>query len=73
MNPETKRFEHLTQSPLGQLLRPDGTPVPSHWAVFKADEIVTIKNYDFKILHVGDDTLLLKPVGPHLIGGTVPR
>lgn len=63
MNPETNRFE-----PLIGLLRPDGTPVPDHWAIFKVDEILIIKSYRFKILHIGTDTMLLEPVGPIIIG-----
>jgi len=67
-NPDTNRFEPLTETD-SKLFRPDGTPVPSHWSIFKADEIVSVKNYSFKVLCVGEKTLLLEPVGPYLIGG----
>lgn len=80
MNPETNKFEMLqlkeikeelegktVQTPVG-LVRPDGSPVPKHWAVFKIDENIVIKNYTFKVAYISESTLLLEPVGIPIIG-----
>lgn len=82
MNPETNRFEPLTEEEKREqerqyrsiesvlarvqkkLLRPDGTPVPSHWPVFQVGELVVIKNYTFKVAYIGESTLLFEPVSP---------
>lgn len=45
-----------------QLFRPDGSPVPGHWPVFKVGEEVTVKNYVFLVAYIGETTLLLEPV-----------
>lgn len=103
MNPETNRFEPLSEmltchkcgaknqphykrclscgtpqsissaiqditSRLAQLVRPDGSPVPEHWAVFKQGEHVVLKNYTFKVGYIGDAVLVLEPVGPYVVG-----
>ena len=75
MNPETNRFEELKQDLAEKLiqreprlLRPDGSPVPEHWSIFTVDEHVNVKNYTFKVAYIGEQTLLLEPVGPILVG-----
>jgi len=45
------------------LLRPDGTPVPKHWSVFRVGEKVVIKNYTFKVAYIGESNILFEPVG----------
>lgn len=50
------------------LVRPDGSPVPEHWSVFRVGEEVVVKNYTFKIGYIGESALLLEPVGPVVIG-----
>lgn len=82
MNPNTNRFEELqgtdpTTHDLEQavkkiltpqtLARPDGSPVPDHWAVFAVGENVVIKNYTFRVAYVGESTILFEPVGPIVI------
>ena len=75
-NPDTNRFEQFyvrdeDNPPLGdfpQLFRPNGKPVPKHWSVFKAGEDVVIKNYTFKVAHIGESHILFEPVGPVMIG-----
>ena len=44
------------------LVRPDGTPVPEHWPIFKVDEEVVVKGYVFRVAYIGETTLLLEPV-----------
>jgi len=93
MNPETNRFESLSEeddeileslvqkdqhqihedgttekSTTSILLRPDGTPVPAHWSVYQVGETVVVKNYCFKVVYIGESTLLLEPMGPVLVG-----
>jgi hypothetical protein len=51
-----------------QLLRPDGTPVPKHWSVFKVGEQVVIKNYTFKVAYIGESNILFEPVGLVVVG-----
>lgn len=51
--------EHL--SPL-ILVRADGTPVPQHWSIFTIGELVIIKNYTFKVVHIGESYILFEPV-----------
>jgi hypothetical protein len=91
MNPETNKFEGLTEETtdalkkeltakerrLGKalaghqekrLLRPNGEPVPEHWPVFSVGEKVVVKNYTFKVAHIGESHLLLEPTGPLLVG-----
>jgi len=52
-----------------ELLRPDGTPVPKHWSIFKVDENYIINNYTFKCKYIGETSILFEPVGPIIIGG----
>lgn len=84
MNPDSNKFEELTvsketeksfvdmvreaQSAPTKLLRPNGQPVPEHWSVFTDGENVMVKNYTFKVAHVGEGYIVLEPVGPVLIG-----
>lgn len=42
MNPITNSFEPLEPG-AGGLLRPDGTPVPTHWMQLSVGEVVTVK------------------------------
>jgi len=51
------------------LFRPNGKPVPGHWPIFKEGELIEIKNYTFKVAHIGESHMLLEPVGPIIIGG----
>jgi hypothetical protein len=75
MNPETGKLEKLkfdmnAEEQLttklaqlqGKLLRPDGTPVPKHWAVFKVGELVTLKDNTFKVAYMNEGTMVLEPV-----------
>lgn len=80
VNPETNKFEPLTEdtafadrigselfdpaAPLTRLLRLDGTPAPSHWSVFTVGELVTIKDYTFRVAYIGETAILLEPVKP---------
>jgi len=51
-----------------KLVRPNGEPVPDHWPIFTVGELVTVKNYTFKVAYIGESTLLLEPTGPLLVG-----
>lgn len=68
MNPETNKLEPLQPLPDGSLLRPDGTPVPKHWAIFTLGEHVVIKDYTFKVCYLGETAVLFEPVAPQLVG-----
>lgn len=78
MNPETNRFEELTKADkkfqkkmtdlFSGLLRPDGSQVPKHWSVFQIGELVSVKDYTFKVAYINETTLLLEPVGVPEIG-----
>jgi hypothetical protein len=57
----TGRFK---RDALNTLLRPDGTPVPKHWSVFRVGENVVIKEYTFKVAYIGESNILFEPVGP---------
>lgn len=46
------------------LLRPDGSPVPIHWSVFKVGELVMIKDYTFRVAYIGESNILFEPVHP---------
>ena len=50
-------------NPLGNLCRPDGSPVPKHWPIFQVGESVVIKNYTFKVAYIGETAILFEPVG----------
>lgn len=85
MNPDTKRFEKLSEQLKEQykrvdedkwvepmkstLVRPDGSPVPEHWPIFTLEEKVVIKNFTFQVKYIGETSILLEPVGPLLVGG----
>ncbi len=73
MNPDTNRFEPLTEvtAHLGtvSLLRPDGSPVPAHWCVFAVGELVSIRNCTFRVAYVGEAAILFEPAGIPIIGG----
>lgn len=81
MNPETNKFEVLTEpgefSELERavakfngkmndyhvgLIRPDGSPVPKHWSVFKVGELVVIKDSTFRVAYIGESNILFEPV-----------
>lgn len=47
-----------------QLVRPDGSDVPSHWAIFTAGELVTVKDQTFTVAYMNECTLMLEPVKP---------
>ena len=80
MNPETNQFEMLKQIDEGFMgntegefdptafVRPNGEPVPKHWSVFKEGEELVVKNYTFRVAHIGEKHLLLEPVGIPAIG-----
>ena len=57
----TGRFK---RDALNTLIRPDGTPVPKHWSVFRVGENVVIKEYTFKVAYIGENNILFEPVGP---------
>lgn len=44
------------------LVRPDGSPVPKHWAIFQVGELVVLKDYTFKIAYMNDGTIVLEPI-----------
>lgn len=83
MNPDTNRFEPLEEQ-LRELVerkdydsrkkfetvlvRPDGSPVPKHWSVFKVGEHVVIKDYTFEVKYIGETAILFEPVGPIVVG-----
>ncbi|MCK9567578.1 hypothetical protein M0R72_01350 [Candidatus Pacearchaeota archaeon] len=50
------------------LIRPDGSKVPKHWAIFQVGELVVLKDYTFKIAYMNDGTIILEPVGPIEVG-----
>lgn len=73
MNPDTNKFEELREPTkddtfYSRLLRPDGSPVPSHWSIFSVGDHVIVNNYSFKVAHIGEQHLLLEPAGPLIIG-----
>lgn len=78
MNPETNKFEKLMEDADSalldeiqkktSLLRPNGEPVPKHWSVFRDGEHVVVKNYTFKVVHIGEQYMVLEPVGPVVVG-----
>lgn len=72
-NRHERRKEEALQRKLGkltraQLVRPDGSPVPDHWSIFTVGEEVAIKNYTFKIVYIGETSILFEPVGPVIVG-----
>lgn len=46
------------------LVRPNGLPIPAHWAVFQMDELVVLKDYTFRVAYIGESAILLEPVRP---------
>lgn len=60
-------LNHIEQQQLS-LLRLNGEPVPQHWTQFKIGEIVTIKNYSFRVAYIGETAILFEPVGPIVVG-----
>lgn len=55
----------------GSLLRPDGSPVPKHWTVFRVGEEVAIKDYTFRVAYIGETVILFEPVGVPVIGDSI--
>lgn len=83
MNPDTNRLEAIKevfgdksiigslqqlQGLASKLVRPDGSEVPKHWAIFKVGELVVLKDYTFKIGYMNEGTIILEPVGPIEVG-----
>jgi len=50
------------------LVRPNGEPVPRHWMILTEGEHVAVKDYTFKVVHIGESYLVLEPVGLVEIG-----
>ena len=76
MNPESNKFEELFPAPTTSaelddllLVRPNGEPVPKHWAVFSVGEQVVIKDYTFKVAYIGEGAILFEPVGVPVLKG----
>ena len=66
MNPDTNSLETLRQRFIDDqagLVRPDGTPVPKHWSTYQVGETVVVKDYTWRVAHIGEKHLLLEPVG----------
>ena len=61
MNPETNKMEPL-KAQLGELVRPDGSPVPKNWSIFKEGETFVLNNYTFRLAHIGESYIVLEPV-----------
>lgn len=61
MNPETNRMESLFLKEDG-LVRPDGSPVPKNWSIFKEGEKFVLNNYTFRLAHIGESYIVLEPV-----------
>lgn len=60
-----KRMQNLEgESKYASLIRPNGEPVPSHWAVFQVDELYEIKGYTFRCKYIGETSILFEPVSP---------
>ena len=72
MNPDTNKFEQIDETAFGELLRPNGEPVPKHWSVFTVGETVVIKDYTFKVAHLGEGHILLEPMAPVIVAETEP-
>jgi hypothetical protein len=68
LNPTTNMFEEITPNLLGDLLRPNGEPVPKHWLVLTMGELVTIKGQTFKVAYIGETAILLEPMKPIILG-----
>lgn len=70
-DPEHERQQSALQRKLlehaSALVRPDGSPVPGHWAVFAMGENVVIKGYTFKVAYVGETSILFEPVAPEIL------
>lgn len=62
----------LNKLPPHQLVRPDGTPVPEHWSVFKVGEEIAIKTYVFKVAYIGETSILFEPVRPATLDERLP-
>jgi len=46
-----------------EIFKPNGKPVPAHWAAFQPNEMLTIKNHSFKVAYIGNDCMVLEPLG----------
>lgn len=60
----SEQFGKLVGKQESLLIRPDGSPVPSHWATFAIDELVVIKGYTFRVKYIGESAILFEPVKP---------
>lgn len=68
-----EQFGGLVEKNEALLIRPDGSPVPSHWATFALDELVVIKGYTFRVKYIGESAILFEPVKPtDRIGENLP-
>jgi hypothetical protein len=66
--PIDKYSVEIVPPSISLLVKPNGSLIPEHWMMFKVGEIVTIKNYTFKVAYTNESTLLLEPTGPVLVG-----
>jgi hypothetical protein len=69
MAKQLEALEEQAKAFQSELVRPNGEPVPKHWAVFKQGEDVVVKDYTFKVAHMNESCIVLEPVGPYVVGG----
>lgn len=68
MAKQLEALEEQAKALQGELVRPNGEPVPKHWSVFRQDEKIVVKGYTFKVAYLNDSCVVLEPVGPYLVG-----
>ena len=56
-----------------EFVKLDGSPIPITVKIFKVDELVTIKDYTFRVAYIGESNILFEPVRPEDALSTPPE
>lgn len=67
----TQKF-YSNGSPVGSLVRPDGSPVPENWLVLEVGQRFDIEAVSFEVVHIGERYFVAEPRGYHLVGAGEP-
>lgn len=63
----------IGESPLTDLVRPDGSSVPQNWSIFTVGETIVLKDYTYRVAYINESSITFEPVGPVVVGEEVAK
>ena len=67
---QMEKLQHkmVSEIPLTELVRPDGSAVPQNWSIFTVGEHLVLKDYTYRVVYLNEVSITLEPVGPVVVG-----